>query len=279
MYTVFTVNGKKNFNPRSPWGERRRENPGAEHLHLFQSTLPVGGATRSRRFPTGTMRISIHAPRGGSDLLAAEGSVRVCYNFNPRSPWGERRRSICPNKKTFLFQSTLPVGGATLPTNEEYLGYVISIHAPRGGSDILKPHSLHIVENISIHAPRGGSDFSKAKGAALVDRISIHAPRGGSDLLGRIIQVSVPVISIHAPRGGSDAISYNQAVATAVFQSTLPVGGATPHISDVTKVAYDFNPRSPWGERQQRCTNFRLHLWQRHLSFCARPRKSRTKPV
>ena len=25
----------------------------------------------------------------------------------------------------------------------------------------------------------------------------------------------------------------------------------------------DFNPRSPWGERQQRCTDFSVNLWQK----------------
>ena len=33
---------------------------------------------------------------------------------------------------------------------------------------------------ISIHAPRGGSDDAQARYNRLVD-ISIHAPRGGSD--------------------------------------------------------------------------------------------------
>ena len=41
----------------------------------------------------------------------------------------------------------------------------------------------------------------------------------------------------------------------------------------------DFNPRSPWGERQQRCTNFRQHLWQRHQICQALPRKSCAKPA
>ena len=57
---------------------------------LFQSTLPVGGATAWERDLNGESAISIHAPRGGSDdyLLGNTTVVKV-------------------------FQSTLPVGGAT----------------------------------------------------------------------------------------------------------------------------------------------------------------------
>ena len=124
---------------------------------------------------------------------------------------------------------------------------MISIHAPRGGSDraqwqSIQPH-IHfnprspwgerlpaltekaVLWGISIHAPRGGSDnpfFSCWSGLS----ISIHAPRGGSDV--QFAQaISHCIISIHAPRGGSD-FGLSQYVSDRdVFQSTLPVGGAT----------------------------------------------------
>jgi len=35
--------------------------------------------------------ISIHAPRGGSDMRSGEPQL-LSIDFNPRSPWGERRR-------------------------------------------------------------------------------------------------------------------------------------------------------------------------------------------
>ena len=61
---------------------------------LFQSTLPVGGATIHIIDRPSPIQISIHAPRGGSDVLLgvrADGGL----DFNPRSPWGERR---CPSQ-------------------------------------------------------------------------------------------------------------------------------------------------------------------------------------
>ena len=56
-----------NFNPRSPWGERPVGMQNTPSVEVFQSTLPVGGATMSSRSSASCASISIHAPRGGSD--------------------------------------------------------------------------------------------------------------------------------------------------------------------------------------------------------------------
>ena len=56
---------------------------------LFQSTLPVGGATQIVAQERLDRIISIHAPRGGSDSQYGE-RLPVLLDFNPRSPWGER---------------------------------------------------------------------------------------------------------------------------------------------------------------------------------------------
>ena len=127
------------FNSRSPWGER--------HLlyryyfvHTeFQSTLPVGGATPVIVAETTRRGISIHAPRGGSDVRS-QTIVRGTGHFNPRSPWGERLRGIRGHICAAGFQSTLPVGGATRPHPKNSTGMTISIHAPRGGSDVAGSH-------------------------------------------------------------------------------------------------------------------------------------------
>ena len=78
--------------------------------------------------------ISIHAPREGSD---------------------QKIQNI--RKKCLVFQSTLPVRGATKPYYSMDCTIVISIHAPREGSDMV--HGiLEGFKKISIHAPREGSD-------------------------------------------------------------------------------------------------------------------------
>ena len=101
----------------------------------FQSTLPVGGATQRRRTCIHLVLISIHAPRGGSDVNALVVLATLWY-FNPRSPWGERHRELIKSILSMKFQSTLPVGGATgrISSAASFTG--ISIHAPRGGSDL-----------------------------------------------------------------------------------------------------------------------------------------------
>ena len=123
------------FNPRSPWGERRfacahlatgklfqstlpvggatpAAPPGNKCMPTFQSTLPVGGATKLVQAYSAIAIVSIHAPRGGSDIIR-EGLIPEWRSFNPRSPWGERQLCIWRHGRYRLFQSTLPVGGAT----------------------------------------------------------------------------------------------------------------------------------------------------------------------
>ena len=55
------------FNPLSPCGERRITSPFARAALQFQSTLPVWGATIIYMGNAKFIRISIHAPRVGSD--------------------------------------------------------------------------------------------------------------------------------------------------------------------------------------------------------------------
>jgi len=123
--------------------------------------------------------------------------------FNPRSPCGERRGS---------------------EISDEYKPFIVSIHAPRVGSD-RKAWDRRGRFRVSIHAPRVGSDpaYSVPSGAMAV---SIHAPRVGSD--------SRPprdpqhgAVSIHAPRVGSDR----------------------SHLPGLCNI-WRFNPRSPCGERR-----------------------------
>ena len=56
-----------------------------------------------------------------------------------------------------LFQSTLPARGATVTGYQFPRAAVISIHAPRTGSDEMREEKQKQFK-ISIHAPRTGSD-------------------------------------------------------------------------------------------------------------------------
>ncbi len=142
------------FNPRSPCGER----PGtSEPVHNF-------------------VDISIHAPRVGSDQHRC--CVPGCrFDFNPRSPCGERLTSLNVMTPIFLFQSTLPVWGATQSFKLAFAACRISIHAPRVGSDSRFPLSSEI-QPISIHAPRVGSDIPSLAGTSTLENFNPRSPCG-----------------------------------------------------------------------------------------------------
>ena len=102
---------------------------------------------------------------------------------------------------------------------------------------------------ISIHAPRMGSDQHVLEGVVHHAFISIHAPRMGSDILARSHRLTIRYfnprspggerpgsaperlrelqISIHAPRVGSDKTGDFAEYGPQTFQSTLPGWGAT----------------------------------------------------
>ena len=147
---------------------------------------------------------------------------------------------------------------------------IISIHAPRTGSDPTSSHSSLGIRPFQSTLPaRGATRYQAhhqapqrfqstlpARGATIISllhgkaaEISIHAPRTGSDG----VVVGVPccccVISIHAPRTGSDVFPVPLAPVIKIFQSTLPARGATRGLFVVVLKSRDFNPRSPHGER------------------------------
>ena len=148
---------QKDFNPRSPHGERQQPAARRGQVIQFQSTLPARGATNVPGAFSSHQGISIHAPRTGSDS-ATKRRQRPHKHFNPRSPHGERQTGRACASAVMTFQSTLPARGATHASAPPEHAGAISIHAPRTGSDNGSPaHSVGI-SHISIHAPRTGSD-------------------------------------------------------------------------------------------------------------------------
>mgnify|MGYP007016529179 CR=1 FL=1 len=146
-------------------------------------------------------------------------------DFNPRFPWGKRRAVLLQIIPTLIFQSTLPVGEATVVDKKTLAMLGISIHASRGGSDVHGRGSFHYSNVISIHASRGGSDRCRAAAVRGVSHFNPRFPWGKRlslqplKLFDRLFQSTLPVgeatsckheyakgrkISIHASRGGSD---------------------------------------------------------------------------
>ena len=146
--------------------------------------------------------ISIHAPRVGSDCLRL--LLRLLRSvFQSTLPvWGATLIGLS-SVGNFLFQSTLPVWGATPLESVQPAGRPISIHAPRVGSD-----------SSSMRSRKCELDFNP------------RSPCGERPGQGRIPR-PVLSISIHAPRVGSDVLDLSSSHTTSLFQSTLPVWGAT----------------------------------------------------
>ena len=119
-----------------------------------------------------------------------------------------------------------------MPQRRKRIYLVISIHAPRTGSDPPAFRCVPQSQNFNPRSPHGERrSFLVDNSDAMI--ISIHAPRTGSDDKHGEIVLPQNQISIHAPRTGSDD------------------NFGADHFRDFA----DFNPRSPHGER--RC---RYHL-------------------
>ena len=236
------------FNPRSPHGERLDASHSSMRRFRFQSTLPARGATTAARGGGGFRRISIHAPRTGSDA-SLQGYNFNRRDFNPRSPHGERPDSCHPGvSPARRFQSTLPARGATGCASGRRRLCRISIHAPRTGSDPADGRSAHVKDRISIHAPRTGSDDDQTEMRSLIQTFQSTLPaRGATGADGRPVRHDG--ISIHAPRTGSDLAARKSRTRPLAFQSTLPARGATHLQPSPCPHPRHFNPRSPHGER------------------------------
>ena len=270
------------FNPRSPWGERLCLHAFPLIADVFQSTLPVGGATLALQELCCLVNISIHAPRGGSDHRSAP-RPDTPYDFNPRSPWGERPMHQIVPVSRFRFQSTLPVGGATTSFRQTKKSQSISIHAPRGGSDIDDFRECGGQKNFNPRSPWGERPWLRPPSRPGSCDFNPRSPWGERLVHGAVL---VPLLRFQStlPVGGATVVFSNWSLVVR-FQSTLPVGGATGggggggrrygisiHAprggsDDVCTQAFHrgwhFNPRSPWGERQQRCTVLPAYLWRK----------------
>ena len=132
--------------------------------------------------------------------------------------------------------------------------HLISIHAPRTGSDVrLLDFVIHICKFqstlpargatlvagyksgdhiISIHAPRTGSDRRRLRSSTTRPHFNPRSPHGERPT--RMVRYCcAELISIHAPRTGSDCKSRSKRLSKRTFQSTLPARGATDPLTNV----------------------------------------------
>ena len=166
------------------------------------------------------------------------------------------------------FQSTLPARGATLAVSAGTLVWIISIHAPRTGSDFSSSRIVLISSNFNPRSPHGERPATPNAIVSMVTFQSTLPARGATQSSTFITHLSAfqstlpargatnqrraargrEYISIHAPRTGSD---WTKAVVDAFVDISIhaPRTGSDYNRSTADAVVDYFNPRSPHGER------------------------------
>ena len=151
--------------------------PTLHRFDRFQSMLPARGATKVEVDGVYVNTFQSTLPARG----ATERPVR-------RAPAGR-------------FQSTLPARGATALVGAQQLIEVISIHAPRTGSDTQAIGSKLLQVHFNPRSPHGEREHRYVMVSQWVEFQSTLPARGAT--VQRAVIIALQPISIHAPRTGA----------------------------------------------------------------------------
>ena len=141
---------------------------GHEHQRLalgkFLSTLPAWGATKTLlRVASPSMHFYPRSPRGERHYTAGTFGNKITVFLSTLPAWGATasRIPVCSHLANFYPRS--PRGERPVIVGVRVSAFLISIHAPRVGSDVLAGDGFLHLGFISIHAPRVGSDTGDAE--------------------------------------------------------------------------------------------------------------------
>ena len=292
---VWALSGSFNFYPRSPRGERQLAAMMVSSFYLyFYPRSPRGERPVARGLRVFYHRISIHAPREGSDIClrycASPSTISIHApregsdpghphfggqhpDFYPRSPRGERRPPARTTSSGSIFLSTLPARGATSWLGGAGADATISIHAPREGSD--RPGQLRRSGKRHFYprSPRGERPGPQDDAPAGGKNFYPRSPRGERHFAMSGTSMA-SLISIHAPREGSDPPSRCGAPGGRYFYPRSP-RGERPIPNIVFSPLIHFYPRSPRGERRV-CRQYRPR--RLHHFYPRSPRGERPAP-
>ena len=214
------------FNPRSPRGERRLAILNWSAPKEFQSTLPARGAIGVIPLIIVRPRISIHAPREGSDDKSRDKIRGLSISIHAPREGSDVIGRYC--------RDTLKA---------------ISIHAPREGSDSLTAGAFSSSIDFNPRSPRGERPRTVPRGQIALGYFNPRSPRG--ERLQQQHQQQQPIqqfqstlpargatapaarltkrrydFNPRSPRGERHSGQYIISILQ-IFQSTLPARGAT----------------------------------------------------
>ena len=170
--------------------------------------------------------------------------------FNPRSPHGERHPQTLMDFTPVPFQSTLPARGATNGISRYSMPLLISIHAPRTGSDGTDAASVAQDCHFNPRSPHGERLGGPPAQPHQDGQFQSTLPaRGATDREQE--RAKTLIFQSTLPARGATVVKVRVRLIEP-FQSTLPARGATIPARRVSRGSTHFNPRSPHGERQKK---------------------------
>ena len=171
------------------------------YVITFQSTLPLRGATGMGRRNRHRKGISIHTPLAGSDR-AASGLRGLQAIISIHTPLAGSDAALRKCWRSLIFQSTLPLRGATRPDNWTIwpTGY-FNPHSPCGERRGHARHQRH-PRHFNPHSPCGERQEDLENFRQLLEFQSTLPLRGATGHCHTLL--SGHAISIHTPLAGSD---------------------------------------------------------------------------
>ena len=171
-------------------------------------------------------KISIHAPLAGRDGREQRHDPQVAH-FNPRAPCGARPRCAAVGTRSFRFQSTRPLRGATVtitPTRHVRAAFQ-STRPLRGATSV----GVRVIRPRNYFNPR--------------------APCGARQNTAGITAMHEWNFNPRAPCGARRPRRRFLWQDQGEFQSTRPLRGATSNHLGEELTNLNFNPRAPCGAR------------------------------
>ena len=174
--TLRLTKRSKNFNPHSPCGERHMPPFHIGVAELFQSTLPLRGATSPTRWNPRQSNFNPHSPCGERLHRPYRGRRQPISIHTPLAG-SDVTDSLEPSP--VQFQSTLPLRGATTPALQRPPATYFNPHSPCGERPNA-PLTVGTQTYFNPHSPCGERPFIQSSALRCM-KISIHTPLAGSD--------------------------------------------------------------------------------------------------